>query len=798
MSSSPRQSSSTRWILIFAVITVTPFHGLADEPANDGSPESQSGKETAWNIEQPPGEQFDQTIDTTEGTWINLDVSPDGTQIVFDLLGDIYSMPISGADGTDGNFPKKLTSGVAWDMQPRFSPDGHRIAFTSDRTGKSKRAGDNIWTMRADGSQLRQVTNETYRLLNGPAWSPDGNYLVARKHFTSRRSLGAGEMWMYHRAALDANAMAGVQLTKRPNDQKDVNEPVFSPDGKYLYYSQDATPGDSFEYDKDSNKQIYVVKRLDLETGETESYITGPGGACRPTPSPDGKRIAFVRRIGAKTALHVLDTESGSIRPVYDQLERDMQEAWAIHGVYPSFAWMPDGQSLVLWAKGRIRRIQVDDGQETLIPFHIKDSRKVTRSLRFPIEVAPDEFPVRMLRWVQTSPNGKQVAFQALGHIYVCELPDGKPRRLTAQTDHFEFYPSYSRDGRYIVYSTWNDDQLGSVRIASVSGGGDQESWKVTDQPGHYTQPVFSPDGKTVVYVKSSGGYLRSPLWSRDTGLYRVAARGGEPRRISKSGSDPQFAQANDRVFFVQSDSNKDADNLGLFSIGLDGQEKRQHFTSKWGTEYRISPNGKWIAFVERFNVHLSPFVQTGQTIEIGPGSTALPTAKVSHDAGDWIHFSGDGQKLHWALGPQLFTHSLADAFDFLAGDASTDEPNETDTEDAAPEAIDIGFTHKHAKPDSTVALVGGRIVTMGDAGVIENGTIVIRENRILELGRRDEIEIPDGAEVFEIPGLVVLPGLVDTHAHGASGDFRHDAAGELDRLCQTGLWRHHNPRSFQ
>ncbi len=138
---------------------------------------------------------------------------------------------------------KKLTEGIAWDMQPRFSPDGQWIAFTSDRLGKSERSGDNLWLMRRDGTDLQQVTNETFRLVNGPAWSPDGNFLVGRKHFTGRRSLGSGEMWMYHRTAMTSNAAEGIQLTKRPNEQKDVNEPAFSKDGRYLFYSQDATPG---------------------------------------------------------------------------------------------------------------------------------------------------------------------------------------------------------------------------------------------------------------------------------------------------------------------------------------------------------------------------------------------------------------------------------------------------------------------------------------------------------------------------------------------------------------------------
>ena len=141
-----------------------------------------------WDVQNPPGASHDATIDVTEGTWMSLDVSPDGREIVFDLLGDIYVMPISGGEA------RAIASGVAWDMQPKFSPDGRSIAFTSDRGG-----GDNLWVMDRDGSNAKQVSNETFRLLTQPDWSPDGQFVVGRKHFTSSRSLGAGEMWMYHR-----------------------------------------------------------------------------------------------------------------------------------------------------------------------------------------------------------------------------------------------------------------------------------------------------------------------------------------------------------------------------------------------------------------------------------------------------------------------------------------------------------------------------------------------------------------------------------------------------------------------
>ena len=114
-------------------------------------------------------------------------------------------MPIGGGEA------KALTSGIAWDMQPRYSPDGKWIAFTSDRSG-----GDNIWVIGRDGKNPQQVTKESFRLPNTPAWTPDSQYIAARKHFTGTRSLGAGEIWLYHRSGGE-----GLQMTKRANEQKD-------------------------------------------------------------------------------------------------------------------------------------------------------------------------------------------------------------------------------------------------------------------------------------------------------------------------------------------------------------------------------------------------------------------------------------------------------------------------------------------------------------------------------------------------------------------------------------------------
>ena len=250
----------------------------AEEKAAAGEDQAES-----WDVTEPHGPSHTVTIDTTSGTWLNLDVSPDGSEIAFDLLGDLYAIPIDGGEAT------ALTEGLEWDMQPTYSPDGSTIAFTSDRGG-----GDNVWIMGRDGSDPQAVTDESFRLLNSPAWSPDGEYLAARKHYTGTRSLGAGEIWIYHRSG-----GAGLQMTERPDQQKDVGEPAFSPDGRYVYYSRDATPGPVFEYNKDPNAGIYSIFRLDRHDRRDRRAGLRPRRRG-PADAVAGRRVARLRPPGAR------------------------------------------------------------------------------------------------------------------------------------------------------------------------------------------------------------------------------------------------------------------------------------------------------------------------------------------------------------------------------------------------------------------------------------------------------------------------------------------------------------------
>lgn len=707
------------------------------------SAQAQDAKPPVWNVNAPPGVAKTARIDVKTGTWMSVDVSPDGKTLVFDLLGDLYTLPIAGGEA------KALTHSIAWEQQARFSPDGQQIAFLSDAGG-----GDNLWVMNVDGSNARAVTKEDFRLLNNPVWHPNGRYLLARKHYTGTRSAGSGEIWLY---AVDADAARnkGVQLNEKPNWQKDLGEPAVSPDGKYLYYSQDATPGRVFEYNKDSNGEIYKIFRQDLTDGSVEAFVTGPGGAVRPTPSPDGKYLAFVRRVRNQSTLFLKDLQTGVERPAWSGLSRDLQEIWAMWGVYPSFAWMPGSKEIVVWAEGRIWRVDPFKGQASEIPFHVKDTRELREPMRYAQVVAPDKFAVHQLRGAQVSPDGKRVVYSALGSLYIKELPSGTPRRLTKQNDAFEFAPSWSRDGRSLVYATWRDDVQGSIRRLELASG--QETVLVK-QPGKYLEPRLSPDGRQLVYRKVKGGALTSPWHSLDTGLYLATADGsGQAERISKDGSAPQFGASGDELFFTRTSSTSEVEQrFSLMRLNLRDRSETEVARSDAASEYTVSPDGQWLGFVERFHAYVMPLPsvqgQAGKAITVGAKMDALPVRQLDVNAGSALHWSGDSQQLHFTLGDELFTANAQ------GKDKATSRK--------------IGFEQTSDKPSGKIALTGARIVTMkgqGDEGVIEGGTIVVDGNRIVAVGK--DIPVPADARRVDASGKTIVPGFIDAHWHGAMMD---------------------------
>ncbi len=704
----------------------------------------------AWTVDHTWAPTSEVTFETSTGTWMNLGVSPGGRTIVFDLLGDIYTMPIGGGRAT------RIASGPAFDIQPTFSPDGSRIAFVSDRDGLN-----NVWTMAPDGSDPVQVTKESTRDVNSPAWSADGEYIFVRKHFVFSRSLGAGEIWMYHRTG-----GSGLQVTDRPNEQQDEGEPNPSPDGTWVYYSQDVSPGPQFQYNKDPNGTIYAIRRRNLKTGEQETVTSRPGGSTTPTPHPDGHRLAFTRRVRTSTALFVRNLDTGEEWPVWDGLERDMQEAWAIHGVYTRFEWVPGTDDVVIWAQGKLWRVATRSGEATEIPFTAEVSQRVQEAVRFPVDVAPDRFDVKMLRQVRTSPDGRRVVYSALGRIWIRNVRGGDARRLTT-ADDVEGYPTFSPDGREIAYVSWDDAEKGRVRVVSVDGG---EGRPVVTERGHYVEPAWSPDGSSIVYRSIGGDFNRGRGFDQNRGIFIVPADGSAPpHKVRDGGSGAVFDASGERLYFTGFANGGPA----LMSSDLDGEDEITHLTGSEVLDWAVSPDGAWIAFVEGWRVYIARFPRSGRTVSLSHGTSSYPVRQVSRDSGANLHWSADSQALHWTMGPTYYTRDLTETFSFVEGGQE---------EAAEPEAegVPIGFTTSTDVPSGTVAFVGGRIITSADDGaaggavdgVIENGTVVVRENRIVAVGPAGEVDVPSDAYRVELNGRTVMPWLIDAHAHigGAGG----------------------------
>ncbi len=704
-------------------------------------------EERKWDVNDPyenvPMEDVSFTVDG--GTWMNLDVSPDGEEVVFDLLGNLYIMSINGGTA------KPLREYHAYEGQPRFSPDGKMISFTSDAGG-----GENIWIMNRDGSGARQVTVESFRLLNNAVWTEDSQYLIARKHFTSTRSLGAGELWLYHRSG-----GSGIQIVERMNDQQDLGQPFLSPDGRYVYYSQDVYPGGQFLYDKDPNRQIYAINRYDRETGETERVTGGPGGAISPTVSPDGRTLAFVKRVREKSVLFLRDLNTGEEWPVYDRMSRDQQNAWAIFGPYPNFNWTPDSRHIVFYAGGKIRKLDVADLNVTEVPFEVEVNLKIAEALRFEQDPAPETFSAKAIRHAVTSPDGTTLVFNAAGHLWIKELPDGTPQRLTDGVGGLEFEPSFSPDGEYLLYVTWHDVEKGAIHRRNMATG---ETVRLTEEKGIYREPQFSPDGQQIVYRRESGNNHQGHVHTLRPGIYIMGADGQNSRKVRDHGSGARFNADGDRIFYKTGSH----PNHRYNTSDLNGFDEREHFRSEYANNFVPSPDGKWIAFNELFKVYIAAMPRVGTGITLSANTKAIPVTQVAEDAGINLHWSGSGDKLHWTLGDRYFSVSLEEAFAFLS-----DSEQDSKLPLGESQGIDIGLVLDTDVPDGTIAFTNIRIITVdAEDRILEGGTVLVRNNRIEAVGEAGEIEIPADAHVVDGIGYTIMPGLVDVHAH--VGNFRH------------------------
>ncbi len=704
---------------------------------------------------------------TDEASWVSLDVSPDGETIVFDLLGDLYTLPITG--GT----PTQLTRGMAFDAQPRFSPDGRRVVFTSDRGG-----GENVWILSLDRGDTVQLTRGKHDRYQSPEWMPDGDYIVVTREAGGRGG-SIGKLWMYH-----VDGGSGVALVKEPENLRTLGaEPT--PDGRYIWFAQRTG---NWQYN--SAMRDYQLAVYDRETGERTPQTFRYGGGFRPTISPDGRWLVYGTRQVGETALRVRDLRTGEERWLAHPVQRDEQESRATRDVYPGMAFAPDSRELVVFYGGRIWRVPVDGSAPTEIPFQVQVDLPIGPLLEFdyPVEDSAS-FMVRQIRDAVPSPDGRRLAFTALDRLYLMDYPDGTPRRLT-DTEVGEHQPTWSPDGTWIAYGTWTFEEGGHLFRVRADGRGAPQ--RLTTAPALYREPAWSPDGERIVAVRGPARAFEEALTQGVPGgaadLVWIPAAGGEARRIAPVAGlqKPHFTRDPDRVFAFSEED-------GLVSMRWDGTDRRAHVkvtgaTLPNATEpieadlVLMSPEGdRALAQVvnDLFVVTVPRVGAEAPTISVAdPERAAFPARRLTEVGGQFPAWGREGL-VHWSIGNAHVVYDLAAAR--AAADSALDarrlraaagaDTALADSADRRPPAYRGSETRIVIRvprdlPQGSAVLRGGRAVTMRGDEVIENADIVVVDNRIAAVGRQGEVAVPQGARIIDVSGKTIVPGLVDSHAH--------------------------------
>jgi Tol biopolymer transport system component len=722
------------------------------------------------------------SIDLTEGTWMSVDVSPDGRMLVFDYLGNLFTLPIEGGQA------RQLTSGMAVDVQPRFSPDGQRIVFTSDRDG-----GQNIWVMSLDMRDTIQITRGATNRAESPVWTRDGQYVIA-----SVGGYRGGDMptlRLYH-----VDGGTGVQLLRGENQPKSIGAAV-SPDGRWVWFAQRTGPRD---WDYNAQLPQYIIRAFDRETGNTYTRVNRYGSAFRPTLSPDGRWLVYGTRHETETALVLRDLRDGSERWLAYPVQRDDQESRATFDVLPGMAFTPDSREVVATQGGRLWRIPVDGGQHREIPFRVTFDQPIGPLVEFdyPIEDSPT-FTVQQIRDAVPSPDGRALAFTALNRVFISDANGNNARPLTSPGISAH-HPAWSPDGRFIAYVTWEGETGRLMRVRSDGGGAPEP---LTRRDGVYLSPAWSPDGTRVVALRGDARAYREAssalaAFGAAAELVWVPANGGEPQLIAprQGRSDPHFVvDQPDRIYMSGPQGT-------LVSLRWDGTDERTHARIRGATPpganqpenastVIMAPRGDQALAVVGSQVYSVTIPQVGReapTISVAnPERAQLPSRALTEIGGEFPAWSADGRKVHWSLGNAHFVYDLDAARAF---DDSVRLARRTPAEPAAPEPelegdsaaaprpatrtaardtvryqprefrVRVGATRD--TPTGVVVLRGARVITMRGAEVIENGDVVVRDNRIATVGPRGSVDIPAGANVIDVTGRTIVPGFVDVHAH--------------------------------
>jgi Tol biopolymer transport system component/imidazolonepropionase-like amidohydrolase len=774
--------------LLATVVLLFSLAASGQVPIKDVKPDSTKKEKTKKKKDLPLDVGRRIPIKTNEGTWMSLDVSPDGKTIAFDFLGDIFTMPITGGK------PTQFTSGMSFDSHPKYSPDGSKLLFISDRSG-----GENIWWFATDKKDSLQVTKGNTDHYQSAEWTPDGNYIVGSR---GTRNL---KLWLFHK-----DGGSGAQLISKPDNLKTV-EPAFGNDGRYIWFAQRTS---AWNY----NAQLpqYQLAVYDRDNGEIDRRTQRYGSAFSPTLSPDGKWLVFGSRHNDQTGLIIRDLKTGDEKWLAYPVQRDEQESIAPMGVLPAMSFTPDSKEIVASYGGKFYRIPAAGGDAINIPFEIETELLVGPRVDFKYPIKDDkDFVATQIRDAAVSPDGKQVAFTALNRLYLYDIQKASYRRLTSN-NFTEAQPSWNSDGSQLAWVTW-ENQMGTIYKLNFKLK-DAKPVKLTTTPGLYTEPAWSLQGNRIVFLRGSAQTFRDaegPFFQgAQEDLLWISGDGGAINFIAKAKGrgTPHFTKTDDRIYLYHGQK-------GLLSIRWDGTDEKVLLKVTGITVYgsvpdenncmlnesamepaqepsvadviKIAPQGDQALAQVNNDVYVVTIPKTGgdvPKISVADADKAqFPSRKLTKLGGEFASWSSNAKNVYFTLGNAFFTYNLdsaklkegalkkkkAEEEKAKENGDKKDEKKDEKKEDAKkkdegykPSEVRIKVTVQKDIPQGKILLQNARIITMKGDDVIEKGDVLIENARIKQVGSAGSIVVDASVQKLDVSGKTIVPGFVDTHAH--------------------------------
>jgi len=632
------------------------------------------------------------TLQVSEGTSIAIALSPDHKQIVFDLQGILYKMPVEGGKAVP------ITDALFDARQPTWSPDGSVIAFQSNRDGHWK-----IWVIGANGENPRPLSSDPFDERE-PSWSPDGKSIA----FTTTRT-GKFDIW--------ARSLADGTLKQLSFGPGGNSRASWSPDGSQVAYLSD----------RRSASGIYVsdLQGHERQAASIKLPFGGPSIAPAGVPAwtPDGKDLLFVKFDGAQAK--------------YMRGDEVFLEGEDFHPF--RLQWLNDREYLYT-ADGKIKRRSLDGGAAQIVPFtaplqvrRADDYRKKVQEL-----LSSSAKPVHGVQRAVLSPDGKQIAFTALGGLWTMNI-GATPRRLTDDGPYAVVDPAWSPDGKRIAYAT---DRGGSLDIWTMELSSGRKT-RVTHAPGAEMRPAWSPNGKQLAYVDAYGAYTEK--------LHVLDLASGADRLIEAADSSPGYPvwMPDGKSLLVStylSQSQTQSYLIGGYNqaaiVPIDGGKAREltlvkgrSIGNRSGDGPVISPDGK--NFVYQLDSAL--WLQSAEEHE-GAFPAPRKLADLITTGQSW---SADSRLLLVNAG------SIMHLFDMKTGRSRE---------------VPLSLTWHSKRAEGVVTIRAGLLVDGVAQAARADVDIVVADGRIRSIAPHSD-KRPEGRYV-DASNLTVMPGLIDTHSH--------------------------------